>query len=862
MSLSQNPTPRILIIEDDLGMAHELKANLEGLGYQVSGPETTAEKGIALCEKDPPDLVLTAIALPGRMDGIEAAKIIRSRWGVPIVFLAAYADTDRLKRAQLLYTFGYLIKPFRDQDLKVSVEMALYLAKVNAERKKTEEALRYSEEKFSKIFKTSPDAIAIARTSDGVYLDVNESFCKITGYSKEEIIGHSALPGDLNLWVRREDRDPFAAALKETGEALGMEIPFRHQNGTIRNVLLSARVLDIEGDTCHIAVFTDIPERKQAEEALRASEEKFSKIFKTSPDAISITRFADGVYLDINDSFTKVTGFSKEEIIGRSSLPGSLDLWVNREDIQRLVASLEANAEAIGLEALFRIKNGTIISGLVSARVLVINGEICLLAIIRDVTAQRRQEQELRESEEKFRTIFENNAASTAIIEPDSTVSMINDAYCQMSGYAKEEVVGQSWTQLVPPADLERMEEYGRRRRINPQDAPARYEFSFYHKNGGIRQGLISASLIPSSRQLITSVIDITERLQAEEALRESEERHRNIIQTAMDGFWMVDRQGRLLEVNEAYCRMSGYSNQELLDMNIKDLDANETNDEVIAHIQQVELKGAVRFEARHRRKDGSIFDVEITAKYRATDGGRCEGFLRDITERKQTEIALKKSKDKLRSLSAHLQSIREEERANISREIHDDLGQLLTGLKMDLSWLLRHPHPDSTELQEKAQAMSQLVDQTVQTVRRISTELRPRILDDFGLVAALEWQAEEFSKKTGILGHFQSTRRKLDLKPDRSIAVFRIFQEALTNVARHSGASRVEASLRKDAQGLVLTIRDNGQGISEEGIGQSKSLGLVGMRERALILGGTFEIKSGKKEKGTTVILRLPITK
>jgi signal transduction histidine kinase len=178
----------------------------------------------------------------------------------------------------------------------------------------------------------------------------------------------------------------------------------------------------------------------------------------------------------------------------------------------------------------------------------------------------------------------------------------------------------------------------------------------------------------------------------------------------------------------------------------------------------------------------------------------------------------------------------------------------------MDLSWFLRHPNPKQSELKEKAQAMGQLIDQTVQTVRRISSELRPRILDDFGLVAALEWQAEEFAKKSGITCLFRTTGGALDLKPDLSIAVFRIFQEALTNVARHSRATKVEASIKKDAKGLVLMVRDNGRGIPEEEVVRSKSLGLVGMRERALILGGTVEIK-GKKGKGTTVILRLPIT-
>ncbi len=233
-------------------------------------------------------------------------------------------------------------------------------------------------------------------------------------------------------------------------------------------------------------------------------------------------------------------------------------------------------------------------------------------------------------------------------------------------------------------------------------------------------------------------------------------------------------------------------------------------------------------------------------------------GISRDLTERKKAEAELQNSQKELRALSARLHSVREEERAKIAREIHDDLGQALTGLKMDSAWVMKNLHPDQTALKNKLQAMGKLIDHTVRSVRRLSTELRPRILDDFGLVAALEWQAQEFENKTGIRCRFRSSLQRPDLDPDRSVAVFRIFQEALTNVARHSGATKVESALRKEKKGYRLTIRDNGRGISEEEISRTKSLGLVGMRERALLFGGELLIQ-GTPGKGTTVILKIP---
>jgi PAS domain S-box-containing protein len=227
-------------------------------------------------------------------------------------------------------------------------------------------------------------------------------------------------------------------------------------------------------------------------------------------------------------------------------------------------------------------------------------------------------------------------------------------------------------------------------------------------------------------------------------------------------------------------------------------------------------------------------------------------GISRDLTERRQME-------EKLRALSTRLQSVREEERASIAREIHDDFGQRLTGLKMDLSWLLKHLDPGQEEMRKKAQAMSRLIDATVKSVRRLSTELRPRILDDFGLIPALEWQAQEFQNKTSIPCRFKSAIAELNLPQDQSVAVFRIFQEALTNVARHAEATRVEALLKKNPRGFTLTIKDNGRGISRDEATRSKSLGLLGMRERALLFGWNLTLQ-GKPGQGSTVSLNIPV--
>jgi signal transduction histidine kinase len=230
--------------------------------------------------------------------------------------------------------------------------------------------------------------------------------------------------------------------------------------------------------------------------------------------------------------------------------------------------------------------------------------------------------------------------------------------------------------------------------------------------------------------------------------------------------------------------------------------------------------------------------------------------------ERRQAEAELINSRDQLRALAAKLQSVREEERKLITRDIHDELGQALTGFKMDLAWIRnRLQNADASthpQVLQKIAEMGALVDATANTIRKLCTELRPGILDDLGLTAAIEWQAREFTKRTGIRCAVTAEAENLALDPNQTTAAFRIFQEILTNVARHAQASRVNVRLETTGKEVVLEASDNGRGIREAEIEGAKSLGLVGMRERALLLGGALELR-GVPGKGTTVTVRLP---
>jgi signal transduction histidine kinase len=233
--------------------------------------------------------------------------------------------------------------------------------------------------------------------------------------------------------------------------------------------------------------------------------------------------------------------------------------------------------------------------------------------------------------------------------------------------------------------------------------------------------------------------------------------------------------------------------------------------------------------------------------------------LINEINERKLAEKRLQESEERLRGLAAHLNAIREHERSRIAREIHDEFGQVLSGLKMDVAWLAKRLAADQKPLVEKTRTMCRLIDSTVQLVRRISTGLRPEVLDELGLVAAIGWQAKEFQKRMGIRCRLRLPANHAILDREVSTAAFRIFQEILTNIARHAKASRVNVDLDISDDRLTLKVADDGIGISDSEVGNRKSLGLLGMQERAQLFGGEVGIL-GEPGRGTTVSVSIPM--
>jgi len=334
------------------------------------------------------------------------------------------------------------------------------------------------------------------------------------------------------------------------------------------------------------------------------------------------------------------------------------------------------------------------------------------------------------------------------------------------------------------------------------------------------------------------------------------------LIDSLQGIFYSYDENRKFLRWNKQFEIVTCYSAKEITGMLPTDFFEGEGRKLIKKRISEVFNTGYSDAEAEFVSKDGSKRPYYFKALRIIIDGKPCLlGTGIDISDRKKAEQELDESYKAIRKLTGHLQNIREEERTHIAREIHDELGQQLTVLKMDVSWLNKKIGNTDDAIKEKMKSLLTMLDETVKSVRRISSELRPSLLDDLGLGAAMEWQLTEFEKRAGIKTRFTHKGEDDKLPESVKTALFRILQESLTNVARHSGAKSVEVSFVRDADSCSLSITDNGKGFDKEKAADKRTLGILGMKERTSMIGGTYEIASASG-KGTTVTVKIPFTK
>ena len=732
------------------------------------------------------------------------------------------------------------------------------------QRKLAEQALRASEERFSHAFNLSPCGISIVTADGGRILQVNDTWVKQSGYFQAELFGRPAR--DFSMWADSTQYHEFKRLLQKQGYVREFIAKYRIRSGEVRTALVSAEMIELDGERCILTAAMDLTQRLRAEEALRATEKRFSTAFNVGPHPMCIIALENPHFVSVNEAMVRTLGWREDEIVGHTSL--DIDLWVDPKDRGRLFSRLLADGRVDEYEAALRMRDGGIRRFLISGRVFEIAGKGYGVAIATDVTERRQAEARLRASETRFARAFNASPIPISIstLEERRYIN-VNDAWLRVMGYAREEVVGRTLDELdllVAPVDKPAL--IGA---IRGQGTAISWEIELRVRDGGFRTFLTAVDILEFGGEevLLVASLDITDRKRAEDELRESRERYKALFEHSFAGICRSTRDGRILECNEAMAKMFGYdSPEELRQVGAWDLHFDAADRD--AALREINARGRLQnFERLMRKKDGTPIWTLSNATLLEQGPSQepvLEGVILDITERKVAEEELSRSREQLRAISARVEVVREEERKAIAREIHDELGQLMTGLKLDIAWIDKRVRVTTDEnlreqLRPKMIEMASLLETTIQTVRTIASQLRPGALDALGLVAAIQWQAKEHAQRLGIRFEMQLCREPQGLSIERATAIFRIFQEIMTNVARHASASLVRIELSEADRWLTLCVSDDGVGIPPGKIQDPTSLGLLGMRERVLLFGGELSIEP-RPESGTRVCVRLPL--
>jgi len=479
----------------------------------------------------------------------------------------------------------------------------------------------------------------------------------------------------------------------------------------------------------------------------------------------------------------------------------------------------------------------------------------------------RRSEEALRENEESFRTLIEKSVEAVYLVNFDTEFVFWNRAAEEMMALTPVPSQKITLADVLTPDSLKVAMENVAHAAQTGTTRPQPYELTVRKFDGTLATLEVFIGLVEHDGKphMLGTARDITERKQREAEIEFQKKRLESLVKNSPLGIVTMDEHNKILSCNSAFEEIFQYKEFEVLG---RDIDELVTGEKLIEEAQALTRKTTVdgvpsKISTKRKRKDATWIDIEVFTVPIKIDGKLVGqfGMYHDITKRKRVESELISSREQLRNLTTHLQSLREEESARIAREVHDELGQQLIGLKMDLYWLRKRLLKNQKSLHEKIKVMLQLIDTAIQTVREISTRLRPKLLDDLGLLAAVEWQTEEFQNRTGIKCEVIVNRKDIILDKDLSTTLFRVFQEALMNVARHANAKGVKVSLKEKAGKIELKVRDNGKGITEEKISRHNSFGLIGIRERVRKWNGEVKI-SGIRNKGTTVTVIIPLDK
>jgi len=612
----------------------------------------------------------------------------------------------------------------------------------------------------------------------------------------------------------------------------------------------------------HLSSFA---ERKQAAEELRESREISRFMLESIGEGIIIIDL-EGKVVEANDAALRIQGYeSKEQVVGRHSLEFMVEEDRARamEDIQRAID------EGHGTQYEYRLRtmDGRFVDVQASATLLhdSSGNAVGLISAIRDITESKRAQEQLREERNRAQKYLDISGVIFLVIGADERVVLINKKGCEVLGCKEEGIIGKNWfDNFVPPYTKDRLRAIFDRLIAGDLKPVEYYENPVMTRGGEARLIAWHNTLLTDEAGRVIATLssgeDITEHRRADEALKKSERRYRDLFDSASDAIIIRNLEGNIFEVNEAASELTGYTIEELTSMNISQFLTPESF-ETTMDKQSKQLEGEAasqRYELELIRKDGSGAIIEAMISI-VKEGGRpvaVQATVRDVTEQRRM-------RDSIRFYLQKVLAAQEEERKRIARDLHDDTSQSLLLLTHQLDAIAS----DSDEAlpqsaRDRLNELRGLAVETLGNVRRYAQELRPAILDDMGLVAALQWMADKLASESRVEAEVQVSMPDADLPHAVQLVLFRIAQEAVSNIKKHAEASKATITLECGEGRIRMTVSDDGKGFEVpsqmDSAGDAGKLGIVGMLERAELLGGTFRIES-TPGGGTTVSVDIP---
>lgn len=611
---------------------------------------------------------------------------------------------------------------------------------------------------------------------------------------------------------------------------------------------------------------------RETQQLLQESRDRYAQLYEFSPVG----------YLSIDDTGrVRVLNRTAAAILGneRTHVTGkALTDYIAEADVPRFDAhlrKLRSGMWEVKTELTLETAGGVREIELISVNPGDETEGLLYRTAITDITERTRAAEALRESESKLRWLIDNMPAVLWIKEENGNLRYMSANVASVLGYTEQELRTGGmhfWYDNIHPDDRDRVRaSYGRLFASGEGSGAAAYDIEYRRQaRDGSWVWIVDRGMSVSEEEGVRYATgmfwDTSRRKRMQEQLRESEERFRQLAENINDVFFLTDVDGsQIFYVSPAFERVWGFSSDKLY------RDPSSWM-ELVHDSDRERVQRAVK-----ARKPGSIYDMEF--RIRRPTGAvrwirmrgfpiqdplgrvyRVAGIAVDITARKEVADSLQRSHQRMRELALHLQSVREEERKRIAREIHDELGALLLAVKLDLDAYRKRQGTQSAYA--SMEELISRVDTAIESVRRIATDLRPSILDNVGVLAAVEWQAQEVERRTGIRCRVETDagKEELSIDPERATAIFRIVQEALANVVRHSEATHVKIALREQAGNVEVQITDNGKGFDAEGAREPdlRHWGLVGMAERAVSFKGKFGIRKASP-RGTTVAVSIP---